>query len=115
MMMSGASIRLAEMRSMLVIAAGGGMFVPPALQPLSKSIEAAIDDVTNTVLAGFTSDSPDDCVAKLENVSGSLDAARIAGMNLLGHLGAALQRIERKPTPTPGPRLAAVDGQVVGA
>jgi hypothetical protein len=113
MMMTGASIRLAEMRSMLVVAAGGGMFVPPVLKPLSTAIETAIDDVTNIVLAGFPSDSPEDCVVKLENVSGALDAARVAGMNLLGHLGSAIKRIEREPAPTPGPRLAAVDGQVV--
>lgn len=109
LMMGGASIRLAEMRTMLVIAAGGGMNVAPQLALLSNAITEAIVVVEKAMPIGAEHRGE---MISIVSAHESLNAARIAGMNLLGHLTAALNKLDRDEQPRT-PRLAAVDGTVL--
>jgi hypothetical protein len=96
LMLDAAGVRLAELRTLLLLAAGGGMFIPEALKPLEQAINEGCKTAVDYVMAGFPSNTPEDCVVTLEQCEKNIEAARIAGLHLLGHLGAAIQRIERK-------------------
>jgi hypothetical protein len=113
MMLNAAGVRLAELRTLLLLAAGGGMYVPEVLKPLENAINDGCKTAADYVMAGFPSDSPEDCVVTLEHSEKNIEAARIAGLHLLGHLGAAIQRIERKheaQREASKPRLQVVGG-----
>jgi hypothetical protein len=90
LMMDGAATRLAEMRLMMVIAAGNGMAIPEELKPLEAAINDAVEAAKVQAMARFTG-TPEMTLAAMDQASRSLDAARLSGMNVLGHLGAIIE------------------------
>lgn len=95
-MMAGASVRLAELRTLLLLAAGGGLKVPDVLRPLQEAISHAVKATEDIVMAGYPAANFEESVAVFNESEKALVAARLAGVHLLGHLGSVIGRIERQ-------------------
>lgn len=109
MIVNAASVRLAELRTLLVLASGNGMQLPKQLRPLEAALNDAIEKAAGMMLADTGAavvHDEMDLIVTIEQATLSLDQARIAGFHMLGHLGAAIERMERAKAP----RLSVVGG-----